>query len=246
MADPWPCVNNNEYGVQKLANGWYRIWTRFQSTSASSYGMMYLYPVYHGGTTLSPNRDNSVPGNTYFWGAQVERGGMLTSYIPTSGGVASRSADFVSVSSPGIASGAGTYRIEWSTQSTIQNQAVLMRYSDGSTVNFHEITATSNDVSGVAWSASTNQYTASSSTTKLAWVGKTNQSTYHYSATSAGAALNARHGSVSGSYSIPSGLNAMELGGYSGSPFYLNGHILRVHHWSNAFSPPVQKSLTMQ
>tara|TARA_B110001454_G_scaffold219197_1_gene251419 strand:+ start:6743 stop:10252 length:3510 start_codon:yes stop_codon:yes gene_type:complete len=105
MYDPWSGDVSSNFGVQKLKNGWFRIWTNYMAKGGSGI-QLYLYPVYHGGSTLSPNRDNTVSGQTYFWGAQLEIGESATSYIATSGAAASRNADVFSVD---ISSGAPSY-----------------------------------------------------------------------------------------------------------------------------------------
>lgn len=78
MNDPWSGDYSANFGVQKLKNGWFRIWTNYVAKGGSGI-QLYLYPAYHGGTTLSPSRDNTATGRTYFWGAQLEAGESMTS-----------------------------------------------------------------------------------------------------------------------------------------------------------------------
>ncbi|MBL7542449.1 MAG: hypothetical protein JNL11_01465 [Bdellovibrionaceae bacterium] len=93
MVDPWSSSDiSANFGVQKLKNGWFRIWTNYTAKGGSNMAM-YLYPSYQNGP-LSPQRDYVPPiAKTYFWGAQVEDGKSMTSYIPTTSGVGTRSAE---------------------------------------------------------------------------------------------------------------------------------------------------------
>ena len=81
--------------IEKYQNGWFRIGCTVQ-----------LNPVTEGGVTYATfqsaarfdiqSRYNNQDGNDgkhYFWGPQIEVGDNITSYIPTSGATATRSAD---------------------------------------------------------------------------------------------------------------------------------------------------------
>jgi hypothetical protein len=81
--------------MQDYGNGWYRcILTR---TTGSSGNQVVIYSVEQDNDiTYSGNTDNAI----YIYGSQVEQGSYPTSYIPTSGNIATRSAD--------VCNGAGT------------------------------------------------------------------------------------------------------------------------------------------
>jgi len=78
-------------GSQTLANGWYRMWVEFETTSATQ-GCTYVSTGY--GTT----------GSLYMYGAQLELGAFPTSYIPTSTASVTRPADVFTL--PTTAAGA--------------------------------------------------------------------------------------------------------------------------------------------
>jgi hypothetical protein len=76
-------------GVDKLSNGWYRIFTTNNWTTFSYSGLYYA--------DASGNELSTANGDEfyYIWGAQLEGLTYPTSYIPTSGAIATRLADSV-------------------------------------------------------------------------------------------------------------------------------------------------------
>jgi len=82
--------------VTAYPNGWYKCtWTYYRNSSnpvQSNYGVI-IYPTEYGGNATTGG------SGTYFyvWGPQVEQGTFPTSYIPTSGGTATRNPDNVSM-----------------------------------------------------------------------------------------------------------------------------------------------------
>jgi hypothetical protein len=85
--------------IENYGNGWYRC-TLIQTANANgtSGGPIIVFT----NNTNSVTRFVSYTGNTatsiYAWGAQLETGSVATSYIPTTAGTGSRSADVISVS----------------------------------------------------------------------------------------------------------------------------------------------------
>jgi len=76
-------------GVDKLGNGWYRIFTT-NTWASFNYSGLY-YSDASGNELPTANGDEFY----YIWGAQLEELPYSTSYIPTSGAIATRLADSV-------------------------------------------------------------------------------------------------------------------------------------------------------
>ena len=83
--------------IQSMGNGWYRCITTAVCNSSGNGGGFFAGLI----TTDNAVREESFLGiDTHFiyaWGAQLETGSVATSYIPTTAGTGSRSADVISV-----------------------------------------------------------------------------------------------------------------------------------------------------
>jgi hypothetical protein len=113
--------------IENYGNGWYRctVYDSTAGTTAHVYG--------RGGAAYAGNGSDGF----YLWGAQLETGSVATSYIPTTTGTGSRSADVISVSgavSGSIGQTEGTIYAEvgYSDNSSIRH---LIALSDGSSSN---------------------------------------------------------------------------------------------------------------
>ena len=90
----------DDYGIEFIGDGWYRIWMTHQSASVSTVEFLNI-------ATLNAKDSNSLnrrywyvasgTGGFYFVGAQVEQGSFPTSYIPTDGTTVTRSPDIATI-----------------------------------------------------------------------------------------------------------------------------------------------------
>ena len=130
-------------GIENYGNGWYRC----RMTVLLGLGVAGNIRANTSDGTMTSAIINSASGNTaYVWGAQLETGSVATSYIPTTTGTGSRSADVISVSgavSGSIGQTEGTIYAEFEhTSNTAERRVIAL--SDGTATNRIFIWAMSN------------------------------------------------------------------------------------------------------
>lgn len=139
----WPLSVTGAYTVSVWAKGatGNETITLQSAPSGTSTGPMALstswkrYTLTYTGTW---SRFDIYLGNTsqvaYFWGAQVEAGGFVTSYIPTSGSAVTRNADVATITGTNFSdwwqSGAGGSQVQ-ATPSTVSGIRPLIQFDDG-------------------------------------------------------------------------------------------------------------------
>jgi hypothetical protein len=107
-------------GIENYGNGWYRC----RMTVLLGLNVAGNIRANTSDGTMTSAIIQSASGNTaYVWGAQLETGSVATSYIPTTTGTGSRSADVISVS--GAVSGS-----IGQTEGTIYIEGVITNYAD--------------------------------------------------------------------------------------------------------------------
>jgi hypothetical protein len=104
-----------DYGVEKHSNGWYRIHFTYTTDTHASLNISFSPRSTDGDIDSS---DTSNSSYAYVWGAQVEEGSYVTSYIPTNGevGGVTRTVEYVSNSYTGLTNTNGTIFIDFDTK----------------------------------------------------------------------------------------------------------------------------------
>jgi hypothetical protein len=83
--------------VTQLLNGWWRIAVTATATASGSHGSMIVSFSNNANTTSTPTYAGQTTSDVFVWGAQFEAGAFATSYIPTTTGPLTRSADVCSI-----------------------------------------------------------------------------------------------------------------------------------------------------
>jgi hypothetical protein len=84
--------------IENYGNGWYRLISAPFTLAAGDLSGTVLFSLAPSGTSTSWAASGATNLTVYTWGAQFEAGSVATSYIPTTTGTGSRSADVISVS----------------------------------------------------------------------------------------------------------------------------------------------------
>ena len=113
--------------IQDYGSGWYRF--SATATAVGSVTGQYQYRIYipNSSATLTYAAASGNTEGVFVWGAQLETGSVATSYIPTTAGTGSRSADVVSVS--GAVSGS-----IGQTEGTLYAEVDVRNFTNGSRI----------------------------------------------------------------------------------------------------------------
>jgi len=128
---------NRTARIENYGNGWYRCsLTATCNAAGNGIGVLPVL-VNASGNTRAQSFSGTVTDTLYGWGAQLETGSVATSYIPTTAGTGSRSADVISVTgavSGSIGQTEGTIYAEVDVRN-FTNSARVIALSDGTGAN---------------------------------------------------------------------------------------------------------------
>jgi hypothetical protein len=162
--------------IQDYGNGWYRLISAPYTIASGDLQGTVSFNLAASSGSISFAASGALGLTAYTWGAQVEAGSIATTYIPTTSGTVSRSADVISASgalvSGLIGQTEGTIYVEVDLRNL--NTGVFRRIlaiSDGTTSNVFQIfTSDSSSIVNLASTAS--GFTTLSSPTTIIGVAK--------------------------------------------------------------------------
>ena len=205
------------------------VWTRISASITVGTGDTYIF------TRIMSDASNNP---FYAWGAQIEAGSFATSYIPTTTGTVTRSADQASMTGTNFSSwynqAQGTVYSEHELRSVTDNYApwgflnASLNDFDLVTANFRYGTTNINLVTPS--SVGNNKFAGSYSTT-------VNNGT-HYASVNGSNIVSVTNNNSSTTIST-----SMTIGQSFGA-FYLNGHIRKLSYYATALPSAVLQSLT--
>jgi len=227
----WGGTTTLGYGVQKYANGWYRLWFTRSTAVRNNWWGIAVQSGYDTGSDLNGVvGDNS--SSVLAFGFQVEQGPFPTTYIPTTVSTVTRSVDQASIT--------GTNFSRWynSSEGTVLFDSALNESTDAtpSIIFGNYLWATSPQVWRTTGNGTIIYPTSSSRTirTKHAFALKSND---HAVSINGGAVLAASfNNSTSPASSGPVSFNA------NGNT--LNGYISRLTYWPSRLQDSQLQRLT--
>ena len=177
--------------------------------------------------------------NLIVWGAQVEKGAFPTSYIKTTTGTVTRSADVLSTTDLGWFNdgGPGTFYVRGSQPAAAANTH-LFAISDGTADN--RILILENGANKTQHFLSTGGVVQVSLSDLVNWAdGTEKKAALAFAANDAAAYTDGTQTGTDGSVTLPTGLTTLWVGANQTGVAQWNGHIAKIKYWdvrkSNAF-----------
>jgi len=124
--------------IENYGNGWYRCSISRAATISATPSSPFFFNSQNSDSATSVTFTGDGTSGAFLWGAQLETGSVATSYIPTTAGTGSRSADVISVSgavSGSIGQTEGTIYAEVDLKNKGVSLSRVIYLSDGTSNN---------------------------------------------------------------------------------------------------------------
>jgi hypothetical protein len=225
-----------------LANGWYRASiTGVVGTATSIRASVFLAS---GGSRIYQGDSRNA---LTIWGAQLEVGAFPTSYIPTTGTAATRTADVVSITGANFSSwyrqNEGTVFAESSSFSNLSGSRVVSAIDDGSMSNRFQITFASGYTPNFA-AVSTGTVSADLYASAPAQGFNTRFCTT-YGVNDFVLSSNGGNSVTDTSGALPISVSTARLGVFQNNTGYLNGTIRRLTYWPQRLPNSTLQNITL-
>jgi hypothetical protein len=232
--------------LQALGNGWYRCSMRFTTTGGVTHTLAFC--------TLQTGSEVRAPSfvgtsrSYYLYGAQVEAGAFLSSYIPTTSSAATRAADICTGPVGWVNESEGTLWVE-ATPGGIDPGAAtsprLVCLTNSGVTSYHELRrlASSSAAQGSTVVAGTAQATMGATawnnavTAKAALGWRNNDEAFCFAGGTAATDTATPGG-------MPTGLTVLRLGANSPTGGFFFGHLRGLRGWTRRLSDSQIKAVT--
>jgi hypothetical protein len=229
--------------VQRFPNGWFRISCSITAASTGAAGLQVRPATGDGGQVYQGDGSSGL----FAWGAQLEVGGFPTSYIPTTGTAATRTADVVSITGANFSSwyrqNEGTVFAESSSFSNLSGSRVVSAIDDGSMSNRFQITFASGYTPNFA-AVSTGTVSADLYASAPAQGFNTRFCTT-YGVNDFVLSSNGGNSVTDTSGALPISVSTARLGVFQNNTGYLNGTIRRLTYWPQRLPNSTLQNITL-
>ena len=235
-------TNASNATIEDFGNGWYRCSAVIPVTN----GNLYIAVTDGASTAWLPSfaGANTTDG-IYIYGAQIEAGDFPTSYIPTDGATATRSADVASipVADFGYNQSGGSVLLEFSLPDSWVGSgfpSVIMLYEDG--LNRFGLTTASNsdDFRFNGLDANVSQFDLAKTTNST---GESQKHIFAFESNSFVYVADSDTPSVDSSGTFPS-ISEIVIGGSGPTSGFINGHIKSIRYYPRRLTDAQLQELT--
>jgi hypothetical protein len=227
--------------ITAVGNGWYRC-SVFPLKSTSITSTLTIRLISTGSTT---NYTGDGTSGIFLFGAQLEAGAFPTSYIPTTTTALTRAADVASVNtlSPWFNASAGTIYADFAGRVSGTQPYITMLSNTGETERIYQryVSGQYQSVARVAGVDIASVYNSSEGSAVNAKIATAYDSSQLATSTNGQAVTGLAVASLS---SVPSGLNKLWLGSFTGSGSFANCYLRRVTYYPRALSAAELASIT--
>jgi hypothetical protein len=225
--------------IEPISNGWYRCAFTIAATADDAYILVFL-----------DGASNSYAGDTtkgmYFWGAQAELGAFATSYIPTTGGTATRAADSAIVTpiSSFYNQSEGTLFAEWNLPNLLDGGgpcATALTNSDDTDRIVIQVRSSGGATRHLAFISGSAVVTDLDFSSTVAGISK---SAIAFAASNYAATRNGVTALTNSHAAVPTTTHLRVGAGTVGGSNPMNGHIRKVAYWPKRLSNALLQDIT--